>query len=963
MFQNVCHGLYSFSYDYGRANINFNIVAFVKLKGIVDAFSASLACEKGNWTSKVLEDRKLFQVNISTSSCQIIDEEILPGYWMPKVGQTNADILIGRLQASNCTHSRTKDDVERLLIMLGEYSISIPPSPHSPSITYSANSLLRFSSLVCKPEYVIKRPTVLFNPFESFSGSGVEVMLEDDTETTTIPQLSAWDIASGVLSSLAPSHAGSVDDNGTDLDQFFTLIQPKWPQANMSGLLDSEIVHRASRELYSSISTQMAHRYLLTSTNQSMKGISIVSERRLHIRTLSLRLTESILGLLIVISTIMCIWTPVRIVSRDPGSIGGYATILARSQALVDSLRGMGASSLNDLRHHLTGYQYQTVVNQKNGIVTFSIESDSRTVSGDPSRAMDTTHSSPIRWWRPFSVTIPSRVLILAVPIALIVSLEVLYQCSSRSDGIVDVDMEGYIRYSWVYIPTLTMVGVGMLFSMVDFSIKVFQPYHALRKGTASAEGSMLEDQLGRVGVHALWHAFIKRQYAIFTTTLAILLASFLTIAVSGLYIAEGVPDKTSISFRQRSDFNSTLALKEFEQRGEIYQREEACDVTSLIMNANLSYPLWTHNELAFPELDLLPMDASDNRKIDPNRVNATLVNLKTSAVRGAINCSVVPPNIYTTTRGNTTRDNNTRFDFQIPTGYCDGSYSDDFYVPEEGYFGKWLSGEGYFVESGDSKCPLLPIVYGQASSNHVKELIVLFCTPYAERIEVNTTFILPSYEIDPTHPPQPIEATTKYFMENPLGERPYLTSSLKILNDSFDEFFSMLTYGKDGIPAAELSGAENAPKLMNAMQHLFRIYVAQFFHNYRRIPVSPDAAVLNGTVMNLTRPRLKQSGISTRISQALLAAMFVCTAIAFWLMDTRRTLPNNPCSIAAVTSLLADSAFLKESIPEGSEWCTDTELKQRGVFEGYTFSLGWWSRDNGRKIFGIDVGTSKKAA
>lgn len=77
--------------------------------------------------------------------------------------------------------------------------------------------------------------------------------------------------------------------------------------------------------------------------------------------------------------------------------------------------------------------------------------------------------------------------------------------------------------------------------------------------------------------------------------------------------------------------------------------------------------------------------------------------------------------------------------------------------------------------------------------------------------------------------------------------------------------------------------------------------------------------------------------------------------------------MPHNPCSIAGMMSLLAESEMCKakEVIPEGSEWMNEKELKRAGVFEGLVFWMGWWSSTGGMleeeedekgRIFGIDV-------
>lgn len=103
---------------------------------------------------------------------------------------------------------------------------------------------------------------------------------------------------------------------------------------------------------------------------------------------------------------------------------------------------------------------------------------------------------------------------------------------------------------------------------------------------------------------------------------------------------------------------------------------------------------------------------------------------------------------------------------------------------------------------------------------------------------------------------------------------------------------------------------------------------------------------------------------------------MAICAAVTFLLGHTKNVLPKNPRSIAAMASLLAGSHLLDESIiTPGSEWLTDEEWKERGLFEGMQFSMGWWMQDeegpegeqsdsehwSGEARFGIDIGTARK--
>lgn len=120
----------------------------------------------------------------------------------------------------------------------------------------------------------------------------------------------------------------------------------------------------------------------------------------------------------------------------------------------------------------------------------------------------------------------------------------------------------------------------------------------------------------------------------------------------------------------------------------------------------------------------------------------------------------------------------------------------------------------------------------------------------------------------------------------------------------------------------------------------------------------------LTGKLVNPTRLRLQQDEISTRVLETLLAAIALFTVAAYALTDAGRVLPKSPCSIAAFTSLVADSEWLRivrERVEKarGRGDVTDQEL-EKDVMEGLVLSMGWWG-EPGERRFGIDVGQADK--
>ncbi|TKA72596.1 hypothetical protein B0A49_07756 [Cryomyces minteri] len=290
--------------------------------------------------------------------------------------------------------------------------------------------------------------------------------------------------------------------------------------------------------------------------------------------------------------------------------------------------------------------------------------------------------------------------------------------------------------------------------------------------------------------------------------------------------------------------------------------------------------------------------------------------------------------------------------------------------APNDGYFGTW---EPACVEGAMNYstvhpgCSTIIAAFGLVSGNVTKEFTAFICTPYVESLGVGAAFILPGYSIDLQNPPYKVSSGTVFSNDSIAlsilgGALPSPVTSAQTLGRSMDTFFDMIINGKDGIPASELSGEANVAVLSDAIELLFGRVAAQYL-NLDREPAPPGNSSLDAQLVSVNRVRVVQSTVSTRILQVLLALMFVCAAVTFSIMDTRNVLPKNPCSIAAVASMLAGSEMLHSSvIPEGSEWRDSDELAS--VYERWVFSLGWWGEKGSKESrFGVDVGAAEKTS
>ena len=313
-------------------------------------------------------------------------------------------------------------------------------------------------------------------------------------------------------------------------------------------------ISQALESLMGPAGVQVARQSLLKPANITTVGRQTSRQPRLFVRLLSFALIESIsVALALVTLGVIIFYAPCAVCSTDPSSIGGLAVILSRSSALMQRLKGFGTLESSLLAENMIGLSCRTVPDESSSLDSFQIvhsdphlsseESDTSVPRG-PYSFEPKEEQVPIKWWQPFSVTLPARVLLIGTTLGLIVALELLYNHSRSHSpvGLAQVSPANtYIRYTWVYIPALAMVCVQLLFASLYFSTKVFQPYHALRLGGSTARQSLIDRQVGTVPLQSLWRAVVNWQPAGIAISLAMMLAPFLTIVVSGLYTTVAV--------------------------------------------------------------------------------------------------------------------------------------------------------------------------------------------------------------------------------------------------------------------------------------------------------------------------------------------------------------------------------------------------------------------------------------
>lgn len=295
--------------------------------------------------------------------------------------------------------------------------------------------------------------------------------------------------------------------------------------------------------------------------------------------------------------------------------------------------------------------------------------------------------------------------------------------------------------------------------------------------------------------------------------------------------------------------------------------------------------------------------------------------------------------------------------------------------------FGKAKAGKKIGKDNGK--------IYGEGIPwSSTQNISVVYCYQRLEQVMTNVTFSYPDLIINSTTPPTPLEETATVISQNNTQHWFYISlntliNSLQILPDSIkgpnniNSFIQALSWGHDGVPLDQLYNNGDMSTINAAANRLYGRYVAQAISANMRVPSPPD---VGKTIYNvnqqpanytatLSRPtkRLHQNRVPKIVLQALLAFLATCAISTYLVMDTRRVVPHNPCSIAGMMSLMAESEMCKtrDVIPEGAEWQSGPGLRRAGIFGGLLFRMGWWGGseevmgENGEKvggIFGIDV-------
>ncbi|KAH0283938.1 hypothetical protein KCU62_g8649, partial [Aureobasidium sp. EXF-3399] len=939
----------------------------------VKVATSSLECLRGHIVgqSQFDPEHSFLQVNVSDSSCD-------SGQLNVTVDQSNITTSLFQTTVS-CPGDVTQ-------MVLGFARVKIPPYSgtnqgwdevinDNPRIL-NDSAILNSTILFCKPTYSFEDADVTLDSTGIISIAKPKTLLTPTTRPDPLQTvMSARKMIDGFQKALIDAKV-SVNGPDADFGVLLSALQAISPSREINRYEDSSHLETDTRELYSAACAQIVHQYMRTAASDKLTGAIVSTNSRLVLNRTSLHLLEAGLALLIFSTFLMSLIRPSVVGLGGLPTLGRLSGILARSDTLETALKDSGVQSTEAMTKRLAS-----------GLYTFDHSTNLAVpqinVRGLSSVAKDTMvegQTAP-KWWVPFALGKFTRCAITALPLLLIVALEISYHLSQRPQGLGSVQKNSrYEHYLWTLLPGSIMTTLKLLQQSLTFSVELLDPFLVLKKGSAAAENTLLSGFLSCNALQACFKGFRTRRFAVFSIAFSTLLTPFLTIVISGLFMTLPIETLEPINVAQ---LDHLLSPSETNVSSCAAQwSPDRLIAANLLIKELIPYPSDTRGNLLFPSLGLPTNESTSLR-------NASTLMANVTALRPNFICKPLEPS---------------GFQFHIGTHVLNGldwvarNYTTITYTHEKFRGCSCNSGfpslsKNFTMYNEPGGQPFAIYEYNPAWS--CKDYNFWSGPALLMQADNHTTATCPDITLVHTNttaqPPTMIGVACQYHIEElpvglaynlaqdvpsdvqPIGEAKTLEGFDKLCFRSATNFGqklhlnSLTGYTYDSLMLAALNGSdpktmltsEKLPTLVENVAQICNTFTTQYFSGNLRskFAVGP---MINATLSDpFAREIVSQDRTSTTVLEVVLGMIFICTVISLWLFESDQLVPSDPCSIAAQTSLLAGADFLR-LIDSGSESLSNTKMAQTTPFKDHLFSMGWWTREDGTRRFGIDIGQAE---
>lgn len=283
-------------------------------------------------------------------------------------------------------------------------------------------------------------------------------------------------------------------------------------------------------------------------------------------------------------------------------------------------------------------------------------------------------------------------------------------------------------------------------------------------------------------------------------------------------------------------------------------------------------------------------------------------------------------------------------------------------------YFGAAKQTSYMYADHDIRGCSDLLYIWGRmdnAATPKIQHIAAMGCNVTFEALDVATTFLGPSFDIDPEHPPRPLEQTVRLSSipqrnrgPNAISTQEFIYNAIANMpsgTDNLDSFFSTIVTSRWALPRQLLGLPTASTTVRDSIKFHHGIILAQLLSTNRLPATETNATLANPQpgdneatlVINATatepdaRRRVVQDSTSTRIMQALLGATLVLLVINWVWNRGDAVLGGSPTSLAMRMALVSGGNLL-DVLPSGAEWIGNKEMEKTLEGETTMFWIGW---------------------
>ncbi|KAI1361849.1 hypothetical protein F5Y08DRAFT_355755 [Xylaria arbuscula] len=806
-----------------------------------------------------------------------------------------------------------------------------------------------------------------------------------DPQLRSLDYLQAWDFAqamldaysedafpkikSAVIEDLGPLYFTDIDAGSLAILAFSNNSFPKY-FFNASSLASS------LRSYYHFHSVILEQRALMEPVVSKIPGNMQIRTIRLIMQSLACHLVVGICLLIVLILATTVQFLPRQVsLAGDPGTILGVAELTKQiAKSFPRELSDNDTKITEKLIDNLSFWQgtSNTAVNRLlEDHVTFT-----RCLHSNGQFPSDSTEHSP-RLYQPLVLRTTSRSFICFILVAIIFTLETLLYKSTKGQGIGEVSKSAYTHYLWTALPA----------TVLNLESRIIAPYYALSCGPTTMSIALNQRLLGILSPQALYRQWSASNYGGLMATGAGIIASFLSVAAGTLFYESSTFTMAS-QLQLVGSFSSKLWYSD-----SILDLEALLDLKSMfILENNLSYPAFTYEGLAIPNLTW--SDKESSRWLNTSTLVTKVV---VPALESGLDC-------YLYNQSEITESESlpwARILVNVTGQYCTNRIFPDIVLDSPAtftfYINETTSSGGVFATAISStsgidikySCPnQLFYVWGGFSSDSpsIVSASAAVCRPSISAVNVEAMFSGLELTIRESQPPRRTGSFTRGVL--PANDTVYGYTWASTLYENFgslppqngsilDGFFYAVTRSRYAIPLSTLADSTRATDVIDAIIFHHNVVITQLLSTNTRIEAKqPNAkyykdpgvfertgqASLNDTLPatiignpNNLPARVMQNKTATRVVQALLGMILILSNLSWYFGPRRGVLPRSPTNVASVLAMLVDGNLFTLCEAQSAEGnpMSFSELTEK-VGDMRLFRLGSSTGDGYARRFGI---------